>query len=147
MGAPLLIHQPSYSMLNRWVEGGLLDAAEEVGAGCIVFSPLAQGLLTDRYLGGGVPADSRAAGGAGFLRPEHITDERLRVIGELDALARAGGQTLAQLALRWVRRQPAVSSVLIGASRPAQVLDAVRAMQMAPLEAGEISAADAILGG
>jgi L-glyceraldehyde 3-phosphate reductase len=145
LGTPCIINQSRYSMLVRQAEHELLPALEEEGIGAMAFSPLAQGLLTDRYLGGGVPADSRAAGKVGFLRPEHITDDRVRLIGELQALAQSGGQTLAQLALRWVRRQPAVASVLIGASRPAQVLDAVRAMQMPPLSTEEISAADAIL--
>src|SRR5438876_5807912 len=97
MGTPLLIHQPSYSMLNRWIEGGLLDTLEDEGVGCIAFSPLAQGMLTDRYLGG-IPEDSRAAQGR-FLTPEMLTDERMRHIRRLNDIAAERGQTLAQMAL------------------------------------------------
>jgi L-glyceraldehyde 3-phosphate reductase len=120
---------------------------EREGIGGIAFSPLAQGLLTDRYLGGALPADSRAAGTVGFLKPEHITPARLHMIGALNDVARTGGRTLAQLALAWVKRQPTIASVLIGASRPQQVLDAVRAVQMAPLAGDEIAAVEAILAG
>jgi L-glyceraldehyde 3-phosphate reductase len=111
----------------------------------MAFSPLAQGLLTDRYLGGELPSDSRAAGTAGFLRAEHITDERLRIVRALDAVAQQGGQSLAQLALRWAGRQPAITSVLIGASKPSQVVEAVKAVQMPRLEAGELAAIEAVL--
>lgn len=145
LGTPCVVNQSKYSMLVRGVEKDLLPALEQEGIGGVAFSPLAQGLLTDRYLGGAVPADSRIAGGVGFLKPEHVTDERLRVARALDALAREGGQSLAQLALRWVKRQPAITSVLIGASKPEQVLEAVRAVEMAPLSADEITAAEAIL--
>jgi L-glyceraldehyde 3-phosphate reductase len=119
LGTPLLIHQPSYSMLNRWVEEGLLDVLEEQGAGCIAFSPLAQGLLTDRYLDG-VPADSRAAQGKS-LDPAQLTDSTLTHLKALDALARERGQSLAQLALSWLLRDPRVTSVLIGASSVEQL--------------------------
>lgn len=145
LGTPCIVNQSRYSMLVRQVETDLLPVLEQEGIGGIAFSPLAQGLLSDRYLGGGVPEDSRAAGGVGFLRPEHITDERLRVTRALDALARDSGQSLAQLALRWVRRQPAIVSVLIGASRREQVLEAVRAMGMGSLEAGVVEAVEAVL--
>ena len=114
LGTPLLIHQPSYSLLNRWVEGGLLDALEEVGAGCITFSPLAQGMLTDRYLDG-VPADSRAAQGKS-LSPDLLTDQNLTHIRALADLAPRRGQTLAQMALAWTLRDSRVTSTLIGAS-------------------------------
>ena len=145
LGTPFVIHQMRYSMLVRQAETDLFPVLEQEGIGGIAFSPLAQGLLTDRYLGGVLPADSRAAGSVGFLKPEHITPERLQMIGALNEVARMGGRTLAQLALAWVKRQPAVTSVLIGASRPAQVLDAVRAVEMAPLSGDEIAAVEAIL--
>jgi L-glyceraldehyde 3-phosphate reductase len=132
-------------MLVRQPEADLFPVLERDGIGGIAFSPLAQGLLTDRYLGGVLPADSRAAGKVGFLKPEHITPERVATIAALNEVARAGGRTLAQLALAWVRRQPAITSVLIGASRPQQVLDAVHPAQMAPLAGDEIAAVEAIL--
>lgn len=144
LGTPCIVNQSRYSMFVRQIEADLLPALEQEGIGGVAFSPLAQGLLTDRYLGG-VPGDSRAAGGVGFLKPEHITEDKLRVARALDALARDSGQALAQLALRWVRRQPAIASVLIGASRPAQVKEAVEAVQMAPLPADLLAAAEAIL--
>jgi L-glyceraldehyde 3-phosphate reductase len=145
LGTPFVIHQMRYNMLVRQPETDLFPVLEQEGVGGIAFSPLAQGLLTDRYLGGALPADSRAAGKVGFLKPEHITPERLRIIEALDQVAQTGGRTLAQLALGWVRRQPAIASVLIGASRPQQVLDAVRAVEMAPLAGDEIAAIEAIL--
>jgi L-glyceraldehyde 3-phosphate reductase len=119
LGTPLLIHQPSYSMLNRWVEEGLLDTLEEQGVGCIAFSPLAQGLLTDRYLDG-VPGDSRAAQGKS-LDPGQLSDTNLTHIRALNKLAAARGQSLAQLALSWVLRDQRVTSVLIGASSVQQL--------------------------
>src|SRR3982750_3517788 len=119
LGTPLLIHQPSYSMLNRWVEGGLLDVLEEVGAGCIAFSPLAQGMLTDRYLDG-IPADSRAAQGKS-LDPSMLSEATLTHVRALNDLAAGRGQSLAQLALAWVLRDARVTSVLIGASSVAQL--------------------------
>jgi L-glyceraldehyde 3-phosphate reductase len=140
LGTPLLISQPSYSMLNRWVEGGLLDTLEQVGAGCIVFSPLAQGLLTDRYLDG-VPADSRAAQGKS-LGTGMLTDETLARVRALNEVARARGQSLAQLALTWAMRDERVTSVLIGASSVAQLEDNVAAAHAAPLTAGELEAID-----
>ena len=133
LGTPCVLHQPRYSLLDRRIEAQLLPALADEGIGCIAFSPLAQGILTDRYLAGTIPDDSRAARGA-FLKPEQITAERLAVLRELDALARARGLTLARLALAWVLRHATMTSVLIGASRPAQVLDAVAATQAAPLE-------------
>jgi len=145
LGTPCIVNQSKYSMLVRGVEAGLLPVLEQEGIGGVAFSPLAQGLLSDRYLGGDLPADSRAAGGVGFLKPEHVTEERLRVVRALDAVAREGGQSLAQLALRWVRRQPAIASVLIGASKPEQVLEAVRAVEMAALTPQETAAIEAIL--
>src|ERR1051326_5929773 len=120
MGTPLLIHQPSYSMINRWIEEqDLLGTLERVGAGCIAFSPLAQGLLTNRYLGG-VPADSRVATG-GAMGEEMLTEENLRRVRALNDIAARRGQTLAQLALAWCLRDPRVTSVLIGAGSLAQL--------------------------
>src|SRR5689334_16403105 len=121
LGTPCLIHQPSYNMFNRWIEDGLLAALREEGMGSIVFSPLAQGMLTDRYLGG-IPEDSRAAKG-GFLKPSQITEDKLAKVRKLNDLAQARGQTLAQMALAWVLRHPEVTSALIGASRTTQIED------------------------
>jgi L-glyceraldehyde 3-phosphate reductase len=127
LGTPALIHQPRYSMFDRWTERDhLLDGLETEGMGCIVFSPLAQGVLTDRYLEG-IPADSRAAGGR-FLRPSSITDDTLTRVRALQAIARRRGQTLAQMALAWVLRDPRMTSALIGASRTEQITDAVGAL-------------------
>jgi len=147
MGAPCLIHQPRYNMFNRTAEEGLLQTLDAEGVGCIAFSPLAQGLLTDRYLDGAIPADSRAGRSGGFLRPEHLTSERLAQIRQLHQLAQEQGRSLAQLALAWVLRHPGMSSVLIGASRPAQILDAVAAMQKPSLDAQVFPAIDRILAG
>jgi L-glyceraldehyde 3-phosphate reductase len=126
MGIPLLIHQPSYSMLNRWIEADLLNALAEVGAGCIVFSPLAQGLLTDRYLGG-VPSGSRASHPGSFDR-EMLTDETLAKVRSLDQIAKRRGQTLAQMAIAWSLRDPRVTSALIGASSVPQLEQNVAAL-------------------
>ena len=119
LGTPIVIHQPSYSMLDRWIEPELLDAVGDTGMGCIVFSPLAQGLLTDRYLEG-IPADSRAAAGR-FLDASRVTDELRAMLRALAEVAAARGQTLAQLALAWTLRDPRVTSTLIGASSVAQL--------------------------
>ncbi|WP_410535729.1 L-glyceraldehyde 3-phosphate reductase [Streptomyces sp. KL2] len=127
LGTPLLIHQPSYSMFNRWVEDGLLDVLDEVGAGSIAFSPLAQGLLTDRYLSG-IPAGSRAAGASPFLNAEGITEETLATVRALDGIARRRGQTLAQTAIAWVLRGGRVTSALVGASSVKQLEDNVAAV-------------------
>ncbi|PZQ88160.1 MAG: aldo/keto reductase [Leifsonia xyli] len=137
-GVPLLIHQPSYSMFNRLPEEGLLDAITELGIGSIVFSPLAQGLLTNRYLGG-IPADSRAAGGR-WMNADTISESYLERARGLQAVAEARGQSLAQLALLWVLRQPAVTSALIGASSVAQLDDNLDALNGAPLTADELAA-------
>jgi len=126
LGIPLLIHQPSYSMLNRWVEGGLLSTLEEEGIGCIAFSPLAQGLLTDRYLDG-VPEGSRAQG-QGSLRPEMLSPQNLDRVRALHGIARERGQTLAQMALAWTLRHPAVTSTLIGASSVGQLEQNIAAL-------------------
>ena len=127
MGTPLLIHQPSYSMLNRWVEAGLLDTLETVGAGCIAFSPLAQGMLTDRYLDG-IPADSRMAENSS-LSSDFLTEQNLTHIRALNEIAQRRGQSLAQLALAWVARDPRVTSVLIGASSVKQLEQNIAALE------------------
>jgi L-glyceraldehyde 3-phosphate reductase len=145
-GVPLLIHQPSYSMFNRWVERDLLTALTEVGAGGIAFSPLHQGLLTDRYLRG-IPADSRAGRDTGFLRPSHITPALLEKVRALDELAREHGATLAQLATRWILRRPEITTVLIGASRVTQIEDIHAGLALPPLTADELGRIEAILGG
>lgn len=137
-GVPLLIHQPRYSMFDRHIEDGLIPVLEEVGAASIVFSPLAQGLLTDRYLSGDVPADSRAATSR-FLSPEKISEDYLDRIRGLDAIARERGQSIAQLALSWVLRERLVASALIGASSVAQLEQNVAALDAAPLTDDEIA--------
>jgi L-glyceraldehyde 3-phosphate reductase len=139
-GVPLLIHQPSYSMLNRWIEAELLDALEEVGAGCIAFSPLGQGMLTDKYLDG-VPADSRAAQDKS-LSTSLLSDENLARIRALNEIAGQRGQTLAQLALTWSLRDPRVTSALIGASSVKQLEDNVAALSAPPLTDDELAAID-----
>jgi len=128
LGTPLMvdIHQPSYSMVNRWIEGGLLDVLEETGVGCIAFSPLAQGLLTDKYLGG-VPDGSRALEGGSF-RHEMLSDANLAKVRGLDAIARGRGQTLAQMAIAWILRDPRVTSAVVGASSVAQLEDTLGAL-------------------
>ncbi|UVN59057.1 L-glyceraldehyde 3-phosphate reductase [Streptomyces albus] len=141
MGVPALIHQPSYSMINRWTEeDGLLDTLEGEGMGCIAFAPLAQGLLTDKYLDG-IPADSRAAQGKS-LDPALLTEEVVRRLRGLNAVAERRGQTLAQLALRWVLRDPRMTSALIGASSVAQLEANVAALRAAPLEEAELAEID-----
>jgi L-glyceraldehyde 3-phosphate reductase len=144
LGTPCLIEQPRYSMFDRWIEGGLLDALQEEGIGCIVFSPLAQGLLTDRYLGG-IPEDSRAAKAHGFLKPKAITDDKLDKVRRLNALALSRGQTLAQMALAWVLRHPGMTSALVGASRPQQIEDNVGALGNLAFAAEELAAIEGIL--
>ena len=126
LGTPLLIHQPSYSLLNRWIEPELLDALEEVGAGCITFSPLAQGMLTDKYLNG-IPEGSRATQNSS-LSPDLLTDEALDKIRALNEIAKGRGQSLAQLALAWTLRDPRVTSTLIGASSVGQLEDSLGAL-------------------
>ncbi len=125
LGTPCLIHQPSYSMFNRWVEeDGLLDLLAEEGVGSIAFSPLAKGLLTDRYING-IPADSRAASSSVFLKPDDITEDKVNKVRRLNELAKMRGQSLAQMALAWVLREGKVTSVLIGASKVQQIVDCV----------------------
>jgi L-glyceraldehyde 3-phosphate reductase len=140
MGTPLLIHQPSYSLLNRWVEGGLLDTLETVGAGCIAFSPLAQGMLTDRYLDG-IPAGSRMAANTS-LSPDLLTEQNLTHIQALNAIAQRRGQSLAQLALAWVARDPRITSVLIGASSVKQLEQNIAALEHPAFSAAELAEID-----
>ena len=139
-GVPLLIHQPSYSLLNRWVEGGLLDTLDEVGAGCITFSPLAQGMLTDKYLDG-IPAGSRASQGKS-LDPTLLDERNLTHIRALAGVAAARGQTLAQMALLWTLRDPRVTSTLVGASSVGQLEDNVAALAGPPFTADELAEID-----
>jgi L-glyceraldehyde 3-phosphate reductase len=146
MGTPCLIHQPRYSMLDRWVEDGLLHVLEEEGIGSIVFSPLAQGLLTDRYLRG-IPDDSRAGRGIGALHSNQVTEEVVGKVRRLNEIAHARGQSMAEMALAWVLRKPQVTSALIGASRPAHIDDAVRALNNLAFSGDELGKIDAILAG
>lgn len=143
LGTPCLIHQPKYSMFERWVEGGLLDVLQDEGVGSIAFSPLAGGLLTDRYLHG-IPPDSRAAHSK-FLKPEVITEQKLGQIKKLNDMALARGQKLSQMALAWVLRGDRITSVLIGASRTSQIEDAVGMLENRHFSAEEISAIERIL--
>jgi L-glyceraldehyde 3-phosphate reductase len=146
LGTPCLIHQPSYSMLNRWVEDGLLDLLQAEGVGSIAFSPLAKGLLTDRYLEG-IPADSRAAGPSVFLKREDITEAVRARLRRLNDIARARGQSLAQMALAWVLRGGRVTSALIGASKPEQIDDCVGALRAPDFSREELAKIDAALAG
>jgi len=140
MGTPLLIHQPSYSMLNRWIEGGLLDTLEKEGAGCIAFSPLAQGMLTTKYLDG-VPADSRMAEGSS-LSSDWLTDQNLTHIRALNDLAKRRGQSLAQMALAWCLRDPRVTSLVAGASSVKQLEENLAALQNLEFSADELAEID-----
>ncbi len=124
LGTPCLIHQAKYSMFERWVENGLMDVLEKFGTGCIAFSPLAQGLLTDRYLEG-IPEGSRASKAHGFLRPHEITDEKINKVKSLNEIAKKRGQTLAQLAIAWLLKDPRLTSVLIGVSKISQLEDCI----------------------
>ncbi|EOY5378706.1 L-glyceraldehyde 3-phosphate reductase [Cronobacter dublinensis] len=144
LGTPCVIHQPKYSMFERWVEEGLLDLLQEKGVGSIAFSPLAGGQLTDRYLNG-IPADSRAASGSRFLNPDQITDAKLEKVRQLNALAAQRGQKLSQMALAWVLRDEKVTSVLIGASKTSQIDDAVGMLAKRDFSAQERAAIEAIL--
>ncbi len=144
LGTPCLIHQPKYSMFNRWIEGDLLTALGEEKIGCIVFSPLAQGLLTDRYLNG-IPKNSRAGKPHGFLRPRDITEEKLSIVRRLNDIAKHRGQSLAQMSLAWVLRHPQMTSALIGASRVSQIEDAVAALNNILFVREELESIEAIL--
>jgi L-glyceraldehyde 3-phosphate reductase len=140
LGTPLLISQPSYSMLNRWIEPDLLDVLDEEGVGCIAFSPLGQGMLTDKYLDG-VPEDSRAARGT-FLSRDYLSEENLARVRALNEIAAGRGQTLAQMAIAWVLRDPRVTSALIGASSVRQLEENVAALQRLDFADDELAAID-----
>ena len=144
LGTPCLIHQPKYSMCERWVEGGLLDVLEAEGVGCIPFSPLAQGMLTNKYLHG-IPEDSRAAKASGFLQTSQITPERLEEIKQLNELAKQRGQSLAQMALSWILKDPRVTSVLIGASKPEQLADSLKCLDNIVFSKEELAKIETIL--
>ncbi len=145
LGTPCLIHQPKYSMFERWVEReGLLDLLGDEGVGCIPFSPLAQGLLTNKYLNG-IPADSRVAKGVGFLTENNITDERLSQIKQLNDIAISRGQSLAQMALAWILRDERVTTVLIGASRPEQLTDSLQCLNNISFSSEELQQIEKIL--
>ncbi|MBP3651551.1 MAG: aldo/keto reductase [Clostridia bacterium] len=146
MGTPLLIHQAKYSMFVCTPEEGLLDVLREEGVGCIAFSPLNNGVLTDKYLKG-IPADSRAGHDPRYLKPEFITQEKLAKVAKLNEMALERGQTLAQMALRWELRDPVVTSALIGASRPEQIIENLKAFDAPELTAEEIQKIDTILNG
>jgi L-glyceraldehyde 3-phosphate reductase len=141
-----IIHQPNYNMLDRWIEPDLLPVTKRYGLGVIAFCPLAQGQLTGKYLKG-IPNDSRAATRDGFLRPQHITEQKMSKVRKLDELAKQRGQSLAQMALSWVLRSPAVTSALIGASRPEQIKENVAAASAAPFGDEELRGIDTILSG
>ena len=145
LGTPCLIHQAKYSMFERWVERGLLDVLKKTGTGCIAFSPLAQGLLTDRYLKG-IPGDSRAAKAYSALKTEQITKEKLAMVAALNAVAGRRNQTLAQMAVVWLLRRPEITSVLIGASKPEQIHSCVAALGRAEFAAEELEEIEKILG-
>ena len=144
LGTPCLIHQPVYSMFNRWVEPELLNVLNEEGIGCIPFSPLAQGLLTDRYLGG-IPEGSRASKAHGFLKSKDITDEKIDKVRKLNDLAKSREQTLAQMALAWVLRHESMTSVLIGASKVEQIEDAVGTLKRLDFSEDELEKIEGIL--
>ncbi|HUT61577.1 MAG TPA: L-glyceraldehyde 3-phosphate reductase [Phycisphaerae bacterium] len=146
LGTPLVIHQPSYSMFNRWIEGGLQDVLDRDGIGSIAFCPLAQGLLTSRYLGG-IPEGSRASKPHGFLKSKDITEEKLAKVRALEALAKKRGQSLAQMALAWVLRGGRVTSALIGASRVAQIEENVAAVKNLSFTKDDLAAIDKVLAG
>jgi len=144
LGTPFIIHQPNYNMFDRWIENGLLNTLAELNLGSIVFSPLAQGLLTNRYLNN-IPSDSRAGKDGRFLKPSDITDEKLNKLRQLNELAQSRGQSLAQLSLVWVLRQRAVTSALIGASKVEQIEDAVGALNNLQISYEECDMIDRIL--
>ena len=145
LGTPCLIHQPKYSMFVRWVEEeGLLDLLEQEGVGCIPFSPLAQGLLTNKYLGG-IPEDSRVAKSHGFLKEKDITPERISQLQQLNKIAEAREQSLAQMAIAWLLKDKRVTSVLVGASKPEQLADSIRSLDNTHFSQEELDSIEAIL--
>ena len=145
LGTPCLIEQPSYSMLNRWIEDGLTDVLREKQVGCICFAPLAGGILTGKYLNG-IPADSRAGHDPRYLKPQSIRPEQLDKVARLAGIAESRGQTLSQLALSWVLRDPVVTSALIGASRPEQITENIQAVHRTEFTQEELNEIEAILG-
>ena len=144
MGTPIIIHQPKYSMFERWVEGGLLDVLEKEGIGCIPFSPLAQGLLTDKYLNG-IPADSRAVKIGDSLTENNITPETIDKVKKLNELAKQRGQKLAHMALSWILKDQRITSVLVGASKPEQLLDSLKCLSNTNFSLEELDIIDSIL--
>jgi L-glyceraldehyde 3-phosphate reductase len=144
LGTPCLIHQPKYSMFERWVEGGLLELLEKEGVGCIPFSPLAQGLLTNKYLKG-IPDDSRAHKSTGFLQEREVTPEKVQKVTRLNELAIKRDQTLAQMALAWILRDKRITSVLIGVSKPEQVTDSLQCFRNTWFSAEELAEIENIL--
>jgi L-glyceraldehyde 3-phosphate reductase len=146
LGTPCLIHQPKYNMFERWIEGGLLQVLSDEGIGCIVFSPLAQGLLTDKYLKG-IPKNSRAGKPHGFLRPHDIKEEKIAIIRRLNDIAQKRGQSLAQMTLAWILRHPQITSALLGASRVSQIKDAIAVLKNPDISNEELEAIENILKG
>ena len=144
MGTPIIIHQPKYSMFERWVEGGLLDVLEKEGIGCIPFSPLAQGLLTDKYLHG-IPADSRALKIGDSLTENSITPDKIERVKKLNDLAKQRGQKLAHMALSWILKDSRITSVLVGASKPEQMLDSLKCLSNTKFTQEELNIIDGIL--
>lgn len=144
LGTPCIIHQPKYSMYERWIEDGLLDLLGNEGVGCIPFSPLAQGMLTDKYLRG-IPEDSRAAKSHGFLQKDQITAERLEQLNALNAIAESRGQKLAQMALSWILRDDRITSVLVGASKPEQLADSLKCLNNTSFSKEELQQIEDIL--
>jgi L-glyceraldehyde 3-phosphate reductase len=146
LGTPCLIHQPRYSMFDRWVEDGLLDVLQQNGVGCIPFSPLAQGLLTNKYLKG-IPVGSRASShrGNGAIDEDQVSDDKIEKVRQLNSIAEARGQNLAQMALAWILKNPTITSVLIGASRPEQVLDSIACLKNYSFSKEELDRINAIL--
>ncbi|RZL21284.1 MAG: L-glyceraldehyde 3-phosphate reductase, partial [Pedobacter sp.] len=146
LGTPCVIHQPKYSMFERWVEDGLLDVLEENGVGCIPFSPLAQGLLTDKYLHG-IPSDSRVATSGVFLNEKNLTEEVLTKISKLNQVALSRGQKLAHMAIAWLLKDERVTSVLIGASKAEQIIDSLKALENTKFSDDELNSINLILVG
>ena len=144
LGTPCLIHQPKYSMFDRWVEGGLMDVLQQEGIGCIPFSPLAQGLLTNKYLHG-IPEDSRVAKPHGFLKENHLDEATLGKIRKLNDLAQHRGQTLAQMALSWILKDNRITTVLVGASKPAQISDSLECLKNIEFSGEELQQIESIL--
>lgn len=144
LGTPCLIHQPKYSMYERWIEGGLLDLLGNEGVGCIPFSPLAQGMLTDKYLKG-IPENSRAAKAHGFLQRDQITDAKLAQLNKLNEIAAGRGQKLAHMALSWILRDERITSVLVGASKPEQLADSLKCLENTNFSEDELNTINLIL--